>query len=422
MVLFLASSNQEAVFFICSFRKGILWKVVMNKIVIVNAFIYPIDREPIPLGYVKIQDGVFTEVGEMSQFVLDGEEILDASGAYLLPGLIDAHTHIGIWEEMIGSEGDDANENSDPATPHLRAIDAIYTRDPAFQLALEAGVTTVVTGPGSGNPIGGQIAAIKTGGSLWLDERILAAPVALKCALGENPKHEYGDRDDAPVTRMATAAIIREQFAKALEYREKLARAEEDETCDPPDYDAKCESLLPVLEGEIPVHFHAHRSDDIATAVRIAREFGLRYAIVHATEAPLICEPLSRLDETFLGLIVGPLLGTRSKPELAQLSFAAPAKLCEAGITTAICTDHQVIPENYLMLCAALAVKNGMRESDALAAITLSAAKTAGIEKRVGSITPGKDADLVLYDRHPFDLFAKIQLVMLNGNIVLQAK
>ncbi len=386
--------------------------------VIINAHIFTMEGEPITNGFVKIRNGIFSAVGDMSDYTPDGEEVIDAAGAYLLPGLIDAHTHIGIWEESIGSEGDDTNEGSDPATPHLRAIDAINTRDPAFQTALEGGVTTVVTGPGSGNPIGGQFAAVKTGGGDWLDDRILAAPVSMKFALGENPKHEYGDHDDAPMTRMATAAIIRENLAKAVEYRDKLQRAEEDDECDPPDFDMKCEALLPVINGELPAHFHAHRADDIATAVRISREYGLRFAIVHATEAALIRGPLSRLDGQFLGLITGPLLGTRSKPELSNLSFSSPAKLCESGITTALCTDHQVVPENYLMLCAALAVKNGMSERDALAAVTIAAARTAGISARVGSIAPGKDADLVLYDRHPFDLFAKVVLVTINGAIV----
>ena len=356
----------------------------------------------------------------MSEYVPDGDEVIDAGGAYLLPGLVDAHTHIGIWEENIGGEGDDSNESSDPATPHLRAIDAVNTQDPAFQTALEGGVTTVVTGPGSGNPIGGQTVALKTSGSLWVDDRILAAPASMKFALGENPKREYGDRDDAPMTRMATAAIIRENLAKAVEYREKLQRAEEIEECDPPDFDMKCEALIPVINGELPAHFHAHRADDIATAVRIAQEYHLRFAIVHATEASLVCEPLSHLDGYFLGLITGPLFGTRSKPELSNLSFALPAKLCESGITTALCTDHQMVPENYLMLCAALAVKNGMQEYDALAAITIAAARTVGIDSRVGSIAPGKDADIVLYDRHPFDLFAKVRLVMVDGHVAYQ--
>ena len=387
--------------------------------VIINAVVIPMDDARIERGFVAFREGVITAVGSMESYVSDGDEEIDAGGAYLMPGLIDAHTHIGIWEESIGPEGDDTNEGSDPATPQLRAIDAINTGDPAFLSALEGGVTTVVTGPGSGNPVGGQMAAVKTGGSLWLDERIVKAPAAMKFALGENPKREYGERDDAPMTRMATAAIIREQLSKALEYRDKLQRAEEEEDCDPPDYDIKCEALLPVISGEIPAHFHAHRADDIATAVRIAKEYGLRFSIVHGTEAELVRDPLSRLDEHFLGLISGPLLGTRSKPELSRLSFVSPAKLCEKGIVTALCTDHQVIPENYLTLCAALAVKNGMREEDALASITISAAKTAGIEDRVGSLTCGKDADLVLFDRHPLDFYTRVLLVFINGEIVL---
>lgn len=390
--------------------------------VIINAKIIPMDGNRIERGFVRFKDKLISEIGSMDNYVPHHDEEIDADGAYLLPGLIDAHTHIGVWEESIGMEGDDTNESSDPATPQLRAIDAINTNDPAFFSALEGGVTTVVTGPGSGNPIGGQMAAVKTGGSLWLDDRIVKAPAAMKFALGENPKREYGERDDAPMTRMATAAIIRENLAKAQEYRDKLRRAEEDDDCDPPDYDIKCESLLPVISGELPAHFHAHRADDIATAVRIAKEFGLRFAIVHGTEAELVRSPLSRLDDRFLGLISGPLLSTRSKPELARLSFTSPALLREKGITTALCTDHQVIPENYMTLCAALAVKNGMSEEDALAAVTISAAKTAGIANRVGSLTPGKDADLVLFDRHPLDLYARTLLVFIDGRIVLDTR
>lgn len=385
---------------------------------IINAKVYPIDAPPIPCGFVRIRDGKIAEVGDMANCSHQNEETMDAAGAYLLPGCVDAHTHIGIWEETLGLEGDDTNESSDPATPNLRAIDAINTRDPAFRTALEGGVTTVVVGPGSGNPIGGQCAAIKTGGSFWIDDRVLLAPAAMKLALGENPKHEYGDQDETPMTRMATAAIIRENLAKAVEYRDKIARAEDED--DEPDYDAKLEALLPLLSGEIPAHIHAHRADDIATAVRIAEEFELRYAIVHATEADLVAGPLSRLGDRFMGLITGPLFSTRTKPELSHLSFASPGLLRRHGLETALCTDHQVVPENYLMLCAALAVKHGMTEEDALSAVTLSAARLSGVEHRVGSITPGKDADLVLYDGHPFDIFTNVTRVWIDGETVYE--
>ena len=381
--------------------------------VICNAKVYPIDGDPIACGFVRVRAGKIVEVGEMSAYLPGDDEEIDAAGAYLLPGCVDAHTHIGIWEETLGLEGDDTNESSDPATPNLRAIDAINTRDPAFRTALEGGVTTVVAGPGSGNPIGGQCAALKTGGSLWIDDRIVAAPLAMKMALGENPKREYGDQDETPMTRMATAAIIRENLQKAVEYRDKLARAEDED--DEPDFDAKLDALLPLLSGEIPAHIHAHRADDIATAVRIAEEFELRYAIVHATEADLVAEPLSRLGDRFLGLITGPLFSTRTKPELSHLSFASPGLLRRHGLMTALCTDHQIVPENYLMLCAALSVKHGMTEADALASVTLSAARLSGIERRVGSITPGKDADLVLYDGHPFDIFTNVTHVWIDG-------
>ena len=345
------------------------------------------------------------------------EKVIDAGNGYLLPGLIDAHSHIGIWEEGIGLEGDDTNESSDPATPQLRAIDSVNPRDPAFAEARKNGITTIMTGPGSANPIGGQFAALKTSGD-WVDEMILKAPAAMKFALGENPKRIYNDKEETPMTRMATAAIIRENLLKAQEYLRKKEEAAEDEDTDEPDYDFKLESLLPVVRGELPAHFHAHRADDIMTAVRIAREFNLRYAIVHATEAMYVAEPLSRLDGGFMGLITGPLLGGRSKPELANMTFAVPGIAARHGINTALCTDHQVVPVQYIMLCAALAVKSGMTEQAALEAITIGAARAAGISDRVGSIEKGKDADLVLYDRHPFDIFAKVQLVLINGRTV----
>ena len=272
-------------------------------------------------------------------------------------------------------------------------------------------MTTVLTGPGSANPISGQFAAIKTAGR-WVDEMVIKAPVAMKLALGENPKCVYNERHETPVTRMATAAIIRENLRKALEYAEKLEKAETDEEEDKPDYDAKLEALLPVVRGELPVHIHAHRADDIATGVRIAKEFGLKCVIVHGTEAHLIPE---LLEQEGIPVITGPALGDRSKPELANMTIESPAVLTLRGVKTAICTDHPEVPIQYLPLCAALAVKGGMNPEAALAAITINAAKIAGIDDRVGSLAPGKDADLVLTTGHPINLLSRVKAVFING-------
>ena len=244
---------------------------------------------------------------------------------------------------------------------------------------------------------------------------VLKAPAAMKLALGENPKLVYHERHETPTTRMATAALIRENLSKALEYGEKLRRAAEDEEEDKPDYDAKLEALLPVVRGELPVHIHAHRADDIATGVRIAREFGLKCVILHGTEAHLIPD---LLEQEGVPVVTGPILGDRSKPELANLTIESPAVLTLQGVKTAICTDHPEVPIQYLPLCAALAVKGGMNPEAALAAITIHPAQIAGIDGRVGSLTPGKDADIVVMSGHPINLLSRVRAVFLNGKRV----
>lgn len=383
---------------------------------IINAKIYTMsDVGIIENGFIEYKDGKITAVGDMVQCG-DTSDVFDAQGMYVLPGLVDAHTHIGVWEECLGQEGDDTNEDSDTNTSNVRAIDGINSRDVSFGDALKAGVTTVVSGPGSANPIGGQFLAMKTYGD-YLDEMVLREPANMKFALGENPKKVYGEKESAPVTRMATAAIIRENLMKAREYAEKLDRAAEDEDSDKPDYDMKMDALVPVVKGELPAHFHAHRADDILTVLRIAKEFDLKFAIVHGTESMYVTKALEKWKDNnkFLGVITGPLLGTRSKPELSNMTFDMPSIISKCGINTALCTDHQVIPEEYLMLCAALAKKHGMSEIDAIASVTINAAKAAAIDDRVGSIKVGKDADIVIYDRHPFDIFSETVKVIVNG-------
>ena len=272
----------------------------------------------------------------------------------------------------------------------------------------------MLTGPGSANPIAGQFAAIKTDGR-WVDEMVLRAPAAMKMALGENPKTVYNERKETPITRMATAAVIRQELSKTLEYMDKQDKADAEEDTDAPDYDAKLEALIPVLRGELPVHIHAHRADDIATAVRICREFGLKYVIVHGTEGHLLPELLAAEGA---GVITGPSLTDRSKPELANLTIENPAILSRAGVPVAICTDHPVIPIQYLPICAALAVRGGLEPEEALAAITIHPARLAGLDKRVGSLEPGKDADIVVTTGHPLDWNGKVRYVFIGGKQV----
>ncbi len=381
---------------------------------IYNAVVHPMDAPTLPTGFVEWAEGKILRVGPMPQCPPPLETDLDARGSHLLPGFIDAHCHLGMLADGLSYDDDDCNEISDPCTPNLRAIDGLYPMDYCFQEAREAGVTTVLTGPGSSNAIAGQAAAVKTVGR-WVDDMVVLAPAAMKFALGENPKKTYSERDESPATRMATAAMIREQLRKALEYGDRVQRSREDPDEDPPDYDAALEALVPVVQGTLPAHFHAHRADDIATAVRIAKEFRLNYVLVHATEGYLVADILAREG---VRVIVGPMISDRSKPELARLRVTNAARLAQAGVPVAICTDHSELPIQYLPLSAALAAREGMDPEAALAAITLTAAETVGVAHRVGSLTPGKDADLVLCSGHPLDLNARIQAVFIDGRQV----
>ena len=335
---------------------------------IINGTVHTMDGPVIENGYVAVSGSKIAKVGPMEGLPASWEgEVIDAQGGHICPGFIDAHCHLGMFGDALGFESDDGNEETDPCTPHLRAIDAINPLDRCFSEARAAGVTTVLTGPGSANPISGQFAAVKTDGR-WVDAMVVKAPASMKLALGENPKQVYHNRDEAPVTRMAIAAIIRENLRKAVEYGEKLDKAAQDEDTDPPDYDAKLEALLPVVRGELPVHIHAHRANDIVTGVRLSKEFGLKCVIVHGTASHLIAD---FLQEEGVPVITGPCLGDRSKPELASMSLNTPALLARGGVPFAICTDHPEVPVQYLPLCAAMSVKGGLDQETALAAITI---------------------------------------------------
>ena len=385
---------------------------------ILNGVVHTMAGPVIPHGYVEVENGKIRAVGEMSaRTAAAAGPVYDAGGGHILPGFIDAHCHLGMFGNALGFEADDGNESTDPCTPQLRAIDAINPQDRCFHEAREGGVTTVLTGPGSANPIAGQFAAIKTDGR-WVDEMVLRAPAAMKMALGENPKTVYNERKETPITRMATAAVIRQELSKTLEYMDKQDKADAEEDTDAPDYDAKLEALIPVLRGELPVHIHAHRADDIATGIRICKEFHLRYVIVHGTEGHLIPDLLA---EEGAGVITGPCLGDRSKPELANQSLETPAILQRHGVKTAICTDHPETPIQYLPLCAAMAVRGGMDPESALACITIRAAELAGVAHRVGSLAPGKDADLTVTSSHPLNWLSRVRLVVMDGKVVVSS-
>ncbi len=362
-------------------------------------------------GWILIENGKISALGEGTAPDYDGE-VYDGEGLTAFPGFIEAHCHLGIVEDSLDFEGDDCNEDSEPSTPQLRALDAINPLDRCFSEARAAGITCAAVAPGSANPIGGQICVIKTAGSR-VDRMSIKAPAAIKFALGENPKNTYHSKNLSPVTRMATAAIMRESLYKAKRYMEELDRAASDDEIDPPEYDIKNESLIPLLRGEIVAHFHAHRADDIATAMRIAEEFSLKYAIIHGTEGHIIADELRGVS-----VIAGPNLCDRSKPELKNQTFANPGVLVGAGALVALTTDHPVSPLNYLALCAAMAKKQGMSREDALRAITINPAKILGIDHRVGTIEVGKDADIVLVRGDVLALDSEVETVFINGEKV----
>jgi len=364
-------------------------------------------------GDVLIDGDKIKEIGKNIE-VNEDVEVIDASGCLVVPGLIDGHCHLGMWEEGIGFEGADGNESVDPVTPQLRAIDSINPMDEGFKMAREGGVTTAVTGPGSANVIGGTFAAVKTYG-YRIDNMIIKYPTAMKIAFGENPKRVYNEKDKSPITRMATASILRETLYKANKYYEDTERGKK-EPDEKPEFDIKMEAMIPVMNGDIPLKAHAHRADDIFTALRIAKEFELDITLDHCTEGHLIAEDLVKENKPAL---VGPSLSEKSKYELKNLTFETPKILNEAGVEIAIITDSPVIPLQYLSLVAGLAVKSGLKEEEAWKAITINPAKISGIDQRVGSLKEGKDADIVIFEGNPLkNIDSKPKKVIINGKII----
>jgi len=381
-------------------------------ILIKNGLLHTMSEQGTFKGDILLADGKIKEIG--TSLTVQGDvEVIDAEGQMVFPGFIDAHTHLGLWEDAMGFEGADGNEITDPITPHLRAIDGVNPLDRTFEEAREGGVTLVATGPGSANVIGGQFAAIKTAGRR-IDDMIVQEPIAMKCAFGENPKRCYAEKKQSPSTRMAIAAELRETLTKAKEYQEKKLKGLEDES-KMPDINFKYEALLPVLEKKIPFKAHVHRVDDTMTALRIAKEFDVRVTLEHCTEGHLIADILK---EENAQAIIGPSFTSRSKVELKNRTFETPGILEKAGLEVAIMTDHPVIPIEQLSLCAGLSVKSGMSYEGALKAITINPAKILGLDNRVGSLEVGKDADIVIWTADPLTLESDVALTLINGQVV----
>ena len=365
------------------------------------------------VGDIAVENGKIVSVGKVH--VAEDAEVIELSGLTVIPGIIDAHCHIGMFEDGMGFEGDDGNEMSSPSTPEVRAIDAINPFDKCFEEAMRGGVTTCVTGPGSANVVGGQFAAVKTNGR-DVEDMLLRFPVGMKAAFGENPKRVYESRKTI-FTRMQIAATLRTTLTKAMEYEKKLRLAGDDES-KKPERDLAMEAMLPVIRRELPLKIHAHRADDILTALRIAREFNIRVTLDHCTEGYMIPELLKKgIEDTGAGVIIGPLLSDRSKIELRNQSYSAPRVLYENGIEFAMMTDHPVIPEQYLPICAGLAVREGLPEYEALKSITINAAKITGLDDRIGSIEPGKDADIAVFNGDPLEVKTRCVMTIINGRI-----
>ncbi|HEY1176763.1 MAG TPA: amidohydrolase [Phytomonospora sp.] len=373
--------------------------------------VLPIDAEPIDGGVVIVTDGRITAVGDATTPVPDGARVVDASGKWIVPGLIDAHVHLGVHEEGEGWAGQDTNEMTDPVTAHVRAIDAINPAELGFADAVAAGVLAVNVNPGSGNPIGGQTLAVKCVGRT-VDEMALRAPSGLKSALGENPKRVYGEKKQTPSTRLGTAAVIRGAFVDAANYKAKHAAAEEGK---PVDRDLKLEALVAVLDRKIPWRQHCHRADDIATAMRIAEEFGYELVIDHGTEAHLLADIIAAKG---IPVIIGPLMVSRSKVEVRNRSIQNPGLLAAAGVTIAITTDHPVVPIGHLVHQAAFAVKEGLDPKVAMESLTINPARIMGVDDRLGSLTVGKDADFCVWSGDPLDVYSRVETAYIDGEEV----
>lgn len=364
-------------------------------------------------GDVLVDGGKIAAVG--ANLSAPGARIIDASGRTVTPGFVDAHSHLGMWEDGMGFEGLDGNEAVNPATPGLRALDAVNPVDPCFAEAYQTGgVVTAAVGPGSANVIGGQFLAMKTFGRTMSD-MVIREPIALKTAFGENPKRVYSNQKRTPSTRMGTARVFREKFIEAREYLGRLENPDPDKR---PARDLDMEIMAAALKGEIQVKMHAHRADDILTAVRLAEEFGLDATVDHCTEGYMILDELKKARVR--GFLLGPLLSDRSKIELRNMTFRAPAEFYRAGVPFALITDHPFVPVQFLRVQAGICVSEGLPEYEALKSITINAARILGLEDRVGSIAAGKDADIVIFDGDPLDCRSRVATTIINGDVVFE--
>jgi len=377
-----------------------------RSVAIVGGRVVPIAGEPVDGGTVLVEDGRIVAVGG-DVAVPAGVRVLDAAGSWVLPGFVEAHGHVGVYEEAEGWAGQDTNELTEPVTAQVRALDAINPADLGFREAITGGVLAVNVNPGSGNPIGGQTVALKCWGRT-VDEMVLREPSGMKSALGENPKRVYGEQRKTPSTRLGTAAVIRGALVDAANYLQRLdgELRKPEGGRRPVDRDLKLEALGKVLRREIPWRQHCHRADDIATVIRIADEFGYDLVIDHGTEAYLLADVLAAKG---IPVVIGPLLTSRSKVEVRNRSLANPGRLARAGVTIAITTDHPVVPINFLAYQAALSVRDGLDRQTALRALTINPARIAGIDDRLGSIEVGKDADLVIWSGDPLDVLSRVE-------------
>lgn len=382
-------------------------------LLIKNGYVKPMVGADLENGCVLIgDDGKIAAVAQTIDAPADCT-VIDAQGRLVTPGCVEAHCHIGLDNEGMGWEGMDYNEITDPVTPQMRAIDSINPQDEAFGLALQGGVTSACTGPGSANVVGGTFVAMKLSG-IRVDKMIIKNPLAMKCAFGENPKRCYGQgAKKSPMTRMGTAAVLRELLFKSKRY------LEDKEAGKNPPFDMKLEAMIPVMKGEIPLKAHAHRADDILTSIRIAKEFGVGITLDHCTDGALIA---GELAEEGLSAFVGPSLGSKTKIELRNKSFTTPSVLHEAGVPVSIITDAPVIPLQYLPMCAGMAVNSGLDYEEGWRAITINPAVQTGIGDRVGSLEPGKDGDVVIWTADPMTtLGAEACMTIVDGKIVYQA-
>ena len=375
-----------------------------NSIAITGGRVVPIDGDPIDGGTVVLSGGTISAVLAPSGEVPPGAEVVDASGKWILPGFLDAHTHLGAYEDGTGWAGTDTNELTGPNQAQVRVVDAINPADIGFRDAISGGVLAVNVNPGSGNPIGGQTAAVKCWGRT-VEDMLLRAPSGLKSALGENPKRNYGNRNETPATRLGTASVIRSALVAAANYLQERSD-------DPPKRDLTLEALGLALRREIPWRQHAHRADDIATALRIAAEFGYDLVLDHGTEAHMIADVVAAAG---VPVVIGPLLTARSKVELRNRSLTAPALLAAAGVTIALTTDHPVVPIHFLVHSATFAVKEGLDREAALRSLTINPARIMGVSGQLGSLAPGKDADLVIWSGDPLDVMSRAERAYISG-------